>query len=295
MRHEELIEAYLRDLDRALGRLERTEREDVVCGVREHIGAFLADSPVTEERVRQVLDDLGPVERIALEAREGQGTAAAADPDADAGPDPGTGPGPEAEPGPGSPDPGADGRGDPPDTTRVDPCGTDPYRRPVPGGPPHGHLPPAPPDPFPTGWADGFRRPWAVPVGAVLVIACLIGLVTHPLAVIVTGGLVTIAVLFVTGGRSSSLLLVAGAGLVVCAVAWLFFAASFSDSGAGPSPWTPPAGGIEHEEPSLSPPSTLQPGAVGPSTAGTAGPAATGRSPDASVTPPVPATSSTGP
>ena len=61
-----IVDAYLRDLDRALA--GRDDQAEVLESVREHIDEALdipAGGESESERVRRVLDDLGPVERIA--------------------------------------------------------------------------------------------------------------------------------------------------------------------------------------------------------------------------------------
>ena len=63
-----LVDAYLGDLERALGGLEESERADVVAAVSEHIEAYLAQSDGSAADVAAVLEHLGPVERIAREA-----------------------------------------------------------------------------------------------------------------------------------------------------------------------------------------------------------------------------------
>ena len=62
-----LVEAYLDDLDRALAGIDPAERADVVASIREHVDASLGDRPTAAD-VREVLQRLGPVERIAREA-----------------------------------------------------------------------------------------------------------------------------------------------------------------------------------------------------------------------------------
>ena len=60
-----LISAYLTSLERALAQSE--DRDEIVASVREHIAdALSAEEDVPDPRaVRLVLDELGPVERIA--------------------------------------------------------------------------------------------------------------------------------------------------------------------------------------------------------------------------------------
>ena len=67
---ERLIDAYLGDLERALGGLEHDERDEVVTSVREHIDAAMRDAggQPTADDVDAVLRDLGPVEQIARDA-----------------------------------------------------------------------------------------------------------------------------------------------------------------------------------------------------------------------------------
>lgn len=66
-----LVAAYLADLDRALASADAQERLDTVTAVTEHLtdalgGDALGDNAEpSAERVRAVLDELGPVERIA--------------------------------------------------------------------------------------------------------------------------------------------------------------------------------------------------------------------------------------
>ncbi len=64
-----LVAAYLADLDRALIGADPQERADTLAAVSEHIDESLAgvDEP-TGEQVRRVLDELGPVDRIAAAA-----------------------------------------------------------------------------------------------------------------------------------------------------------------------------------------------------------------------------------
>jgi len=81
-----LVEAYLDDLDRALAGIDPAERADVVASIREHVDASLGDRPTAAD-VREVLQRLGPVERIAREADVGAALAASPDPSPGASPD----------------------------------------------------------------------------------------------------------------------------------------------------------------------------------------------------------------
>lgn len=67
-RRPALVDAYLTDLERALGGLEGSERDDVVAAVSEHIEDYLAQTAGSDADVAAVLEHLGPVERIAREA-----------------------------------------------------------------------------------------------------------------------------------------------------------------------------------------------------------------------------------
>jgi uncharacterized membrane protein YphA (DoxX/SURF4 family) len=69
-----LVVAYLADLDRALSGAEPRERADTLAAVADHIGEALGqDVPPTDQQVRMVLADLGPVERIAAVATPAAG------------------------------------------------------------------------------------------------------------------------------------------------------------------------------------------------------------------------------
>ncbi|MCC2309961.1 HAAS signaling domain-containing protein [Cellulomonas chengniuliangii] len=68
--HLSLVESYLDDLDRALAGIDPAERADVVASIREHVDASLGDQPTAAD-VHEVLQRLGPVERIAREADAG--------------------------------------------------------------------------------------------------------------------------------------------------------------------------------------------------------------------------------
>lgn len=64
-----LVAAYLADLDRALLGADPQERADTLAAVSEHIDESLAGvDDRTGEQVRRVLDELGPVDRIAAAA-----------------------------------------------------------------------------------------------------------------------------------------------------------------------------------------------------------------------------------
>lgn len=60
-----LVLAYLDDLDRALATADSQERLDTLTAVNEHLVDALGSEAATDAQVRAVLDDLGPVERIA--------------------------------------------------------------------------------------------------------------------------------------------------------------------------------------------------------------------------------------
>jgi hypothetical protein len=61
-----LLTAYLADLDRALLAVDPQERADTLASVREHVADALAGAvDPTDEQVRRIVDELGPVERIA--------------------------------------------------------------------------------------------------------------------------------------------------------------------------------------------------------------------------------------
>lgn len=64
-RSHPLVLAYLDDLDRALAGADPQERLDTLTAVNEHLTEALAGDTVTDDQVRTVLADLGPVERIA--------------------------------------------------------------------------------------------------------------------------------------------------------------------------------------------------------------------------------------
>jgi uncharacterized membrane protein len=66
----QLIDAYLFDLDHALSGLDESERADVLVSVREHISDALSErpAPLSAADVEAVLNQLGPVERIASAA-----------------------------------------------------------------------------------------------------------------------------------------------------------------------------------------------------------------------------------
>jgi hypothetical protein len=211
VKHEELIEVYLQDLERALAGSEAAERDDVVCSVREHIDLFLAGEPITEERVRQVLDNLGPVERIARETFADQGTDAALSP--------------------GGQRPGAENRTYPAASPtypaagpNTDPPGTERPARSGAQGNPHGPSPSTSPLRFPTEWRVESPPLWVWPIVALLLIACLVGLATHPIAVVVTACLVTFGVSIVH--RNTWLgppMLVAGIALAI----WIMVVPAF--------------------------------------------------------------------
>lgn len=68
-RSHPLVVAYLADLERALSGADPQERVDTVAAVTEHLtDAFGADTRPDDDRVRAVLAELGPVERIAAVA-----------------------------------------------------------------------------------------------------------------------------------------------------------------------------------------------------------------------------------
>jgi len=71
-----VVDSYLRDLDQALK--GREEQPEVLESIREHIEEALArssDSESDADRVRQVLNELGPVERIVAALPTESGTA----------------------------------------------------------------------------------------------------------------------------------------------------------------------------------------------------------------------------
>jgi HAAS domain-containing protein len=78
MTHDPLITAYLGDLERALADADPVDREEVLASVREHIEESLGDGEPDPSAVAAVLEHLGPVERIAAEARGGAAGGAAA-------------------------------------------------------------------------------------------------------------------------------------------------------------------------------------------------------------------------
>jgi uncharacterized membrane protein len=68
---DELVDAYLRELEQALGDLPRARRHEVVGEVAEHIAEARAELPLeTESEVLNLLDRVGDPDDIAAEARE---------------------------------------------------------------------------------------------------------------------------------------------------------------------------------------------------------------------------------
>lgn len=68
-----LINAYLASLERAL--IASPDREEIVSSVREHITDALGVGPWDADAVRTVLNELGPVERIASLSEASTGVA----------------------------------------------------------------------------------------------------------------------------------------------------------------------------------------------------------------------------
>lgn len=73
MTQDPLVRAYLADLDRALADVDPAERAEVLASVREHLEQSLGDGDHDPAAAAAVLERLGPVERIAAEARSGAG------------------------------------------------------------------------------------------------------------------------------------------------------------------------------------------------------------------------------
>lgn len=67
---DDLVEAYLRDLDDALRGADPEDREEILGAVRDHIRAAREETgrPETVEGTRALLDALGSVERVAAGA-----------------------------------------------------------------------------------------------------------------------------------------------------------------------------------------------------------------------------------
>ena len=63
-----LVDAYVDRLEALLDGAAPATRSEVVAGVREHLGASLADGLATDDDVRRVLAELGTPEQIADEA-----------------------------------------------------------------------------------------------------------------------------------------------------------------------------------------------------------------------------------
>jgi hypothetical protein len=72
MTQDPLVESYLADLDRALTDVDPTERAEVLASIRDHLVQSLGDGDHDPIAVTTVLEQLGPVERIAAEARGGE-------------------------------------------------------------------------------------------------------------------------------------------------------------------------------------------------------------------------------
>lgn len=73
-----LVAAYVADLERVLA--QSAEKDEIVASVREHITEALDAGPQDTEAVQRVLEELGPVERIAREAGIGAAVRAEAAP-----------------------------------------------------------------------------------------------------------------------------------------------------------------------------------------------------------------------